>query len=54
MFLGLLVHILFNKFKEKTIFFSRSPLLQTLGITDSKSPPDGVGNNGSRTVIISC
>ena len=52
MFLGLLVHILFHKFKEKTIFFSPFPLLQTLGITDSKSPPDGVGNNGSRTVIM--
>ena len=47
MLLGLLVHILFHKFKEKTIFFSRSQLLQTLAITDSKSP-DGVGNNGSR------
>lgn len=50
MLLGLLVHIhvLYHKFKEKTIFFSRSPLLRTLAIADSKSPPDGVDNNGSR------
>ena len=52
MLLGLyilyILYILFHKFKEKAIFFPRSPLLQTLAITDSKSPPDGVGNNGSR------
>ena len=41
MLLGLYIYIyiLFHKFKEKAIFFPRSPLLQTLAITDSKSPP---------------
>ena len=38
-------------FGDKTIFFSPSPLLRTLDLTDTKSappPPGGVRNNGSR------
>lgn len=42
------IYILFHKFKEKIFFFSRSPLLRTLAIMDTESPPEGVGNNGSR------
>ena len=30
-----------HKFKEKTIFFSRTPLLRTPAITDTKSSPRG-------------
>ena len=40
-------------FRDKTIFFSRAPLLRTLDLTNTKSAPPplprgGVRNNGSR------
>ena len=44
-------YILSHMFGDKTIFFSPSPLLRTLDLTDTKSappPPGGVRNNGSR------
>ena len=39
-----------HMFGDKTIFFSPSPLLRTLDLTDTKSapPPGGVRNNGNR------
>ena len=39
-------------FRDKTIFFSRTPLLRILVIADTKSPPDGVHNNGSRLYTV--
>ena len=46
-------YILSHSFRDKTIFFSRTPLLRTLKLTDTKSAPPplprgGVRNNGSR------
>ena len=35
-------------FRNKTFFFYRTPLLQTLAITDIKSPPEGVRNDRRR------
>ena len=42
------IYILFHMFRNKTFFFYRTPLLQTLAITDIKSPPEGVRNDRSR------
>lgn len=33
---------------QNNLFFSRTPLLQTLALTDTKSPHEGIHNNGSR------
>ena len=45
-------YILFDKFKEKTIFFSRTlPLLRTLAITDTKSSPRGCPQQRGSTVF---
>ena len=44
--LGLL-HYFATECKAKTNFFSRTLLLRTRAITDTKSSPEGVRNNGS-------
>lgn len=33
---------------QNNLFFSRTPLLQTLALTDTKSPHEGIHNNGRR------
>ena len=48
-------NILFRMFREKTIFFSRNPLLQILATADTKSIPpplEGVRNKGGRLYTV--
>ena len=45
-------NILLHKFKEKTIFLSRTPLLRTLAITDTKPFSRGCPQKRESTVLV--
>ena len=44
---GTFTYYFATEFKAKTNFFSPTLLLRTRAITDTKSSPEGVRNNGS-------